>query len=214
MNRMKECPHCGASIPSDAERCIYCGRGIAEDTGVRTFIRPKKSAKAVQAIAQEASNGRMITNGLDVILARRREQKRQEDRAEAGRFIFAPGIDNGYMICGIGDALSEELILPDHYHGKPITEIGPGAFRGLNIAKVYIPSSVHRIDEGAFENCQYLFEAAGGEEVRLIRESAFRGCCSLARFSALETGNLHIHPSSFSGCYQLGLSAESTCGHI
>lgn len=214
MNRMRECPHCGASIPSNAERCFYCGRRIAEDTGVRTFIRSRESAKAVQATVSESRNGRIIPNGLDAILARRKEKKGKEERTEAVIFTFAPGIDDGYMICGIADAVSEELILPDCYQGKTVTEIGPGSFRGLNMTKVFIPSSVRRIDEGAFENCEYLFEVAGGEEVRLIGKSAFRGCCSLARFSVLEAGNMHIHPSSFSGCYQLGLSAESTCGHI
>lgn len=61
------------------------------------------------------------------------------------------------------------IVVPDKIDGAEIVEIGAGAFSGGSIRAVYLPDTVKRIEQGAFDNCEGLstlrlpFVGDGGE---------------------------------------------------
>ncbi len=77
--------------------------------------------------------------------------------ADISEFTFAlNGSGTGYVVTGYsGSGMS--VTVPDWYEGKPVTEIGDGAFRGNTaIQSVALPSSVARIGKSAFQGCSAL----------------------------------------------------------
>lgn len=62
----------------------------------------------------------------------------------------------GYIVTGYTGSASS-LTVPDWYQGKPVTEIGAGAFRGNTaITSVSLPSSIKVIGSAAFKGCSAL----------------------------------------------------------
>ncbi len=77
--------------------------------------------------------------------------------ADTNDFTFAlNGSGTGYVVTGYsGSEMS--VLVPDWYEGKPVTEIGDGAFLGNTaIRTVALPSSVARIGKSAFKGCTNL----------------------------------------------------------
>ena len=193
--------------------CVYCDREMPADTGVRVHV-PRREASAPGAVPKDERGAQpAIANGLSAILSRRAQGKSRADEEKAAdhRFLFAPGNDGGWIVCGVADTVPADLEIPSAHQGGPVAEIGPEAFRGLRVARVRLPSSLRRIGSGAFRDCSLLYEVTGGENIQLIGKEAFRGCCRLCRFPMLKTGGVSISYSSFAGCYQLGLAMESGC---
>lgn len=60
-----------------------------------------------------------------------------------------------YVVEGFEDKSDtrKTLVIPSEYRGIPIKMVGRGAFKGTNLEKVTIPSSVINIQEGAFSDC-------------------------------------------------------------
>lgn len=58
-----------------------------------------------------------------------------------------------YILCGIGEAITPDIIIPSVYNGKPVTEISDSAFRECKVINsVIIPESVVKIGSYAFYN--------------------------------------------------------------
>ena len=86
----------------------------------------------------------------------------------------------GFAIVGIEGTAYAELVIPESYHGKPVTAIGEDAFRGCeSIKTVTLPASVKRIEEAAFRGCTGLAFIDIPDTVKYIDDEAFYGCKGL-----------------------------------
>ncbi len=135
----------------------------------------------------------------------------------------------GYTVTGYtGSAV--EIYIPDTYDNgsngeAPVVGIAQSAFSKRSITKVYIPASVKKIGNtafqgcqklgaihlpaglseigiGAFLNCTSLTSVEIPESVTLIENQAFSGCSELASVN-IPQGLKAISPSTFSECTSL-----------
>lgn len=64
-----------------------------------------------------------------------------------------------YRVTGIGDAEVTEIVIPNKYKYRAVTEIGEEAFRDCtSLAKITIPKNITAIGKGAFAGCTALTE--------------------------------------------------------
>ncbi len=214
MEAQKKCPCCGISLPYAAKYCPYCDNSLAEVAGVRGFVREDAPASSDPA-AKAAPDPARIANGMAEILAARKRQNGQPEKNAADDeklFVYAASAAaDGWIVCGFSGADPANLAVPEKHNGQPVIGIGREAFRGLAVTSVVLPGSIQKIGEGAFRDCRLLYEIQDGSGLRVIGKDAFRGCGLLARFSALSRGGICTDYTSFAGCYQLGLEAESRC---
>lgn len=80
--------------------------------------------------------------------------------------------DTECHVIGIGTE-SGDIVIPATYCGKPVTEIGEGAFYYEDITSVVIPDSVIYIRRIAFYQCSALRRVQLGNSVKEIGEQAF-----------------------------------------
>ena len=73
-----------------------------------------------------------------------------------------------------------DVIIPSQveFEGKsyPVTVIEQNSFASMRMRTVTLPDTVVRIENSAFENCQWLREVFLGKNLRSIGDSAFEGC--------------------------------------
>ncbi len=67
----------------------------------------------------------------------------------------------------------EEMLIPDTINGRPVKSIKTGIFRGVPLTSVVIPSSVTRIEGGAFSSGRNIASVVIPNGVRHIGEWAF-----------------------------------------
>ena len=85
---------------------------------------------------------------------------------------------NGYAVSKyVGQETN--VVIPSEYKGKLVTEIGSGAFALAKIVEISLPSSIQKIDYGAFDNCKNITSITIPDSVCVIEGEAFRGCTSL-----------------------------------
>lgn len=186
--KMIQCPGCGAMVPSGTERCIYCDHLILADTGAPVYL----GYQAADHTEGQAAASPEVPGG--------------------DAFLFEEATQNdGLAVCGYIGADPTDVVIPAAHNGRPVTEIGWEAFRGLPVRSVTLPDTILRIGEAAFRDCGELFAVKGGGELLTVGEKAFAGCAALSRFSALDCLKVSIAYTSFAGCYQLGLLAERNC---
>ena len=94
-----------------------------------------------------------------------------------------------------GEGDEDTLVIPD---GVKI--IGSLAFRMKNyrFKKIIFPSSLEKIDAGAFNICNDIEEIIGCSNVKTINEFAFRGCSKLREIDII--GNVEIGTGAFLYC--------------
>ncbi len=130
----------------------------------------------------------------------------------------------GYRVKKLNGTGDWDIVIPDTYRDLPVVEIGDKAFYGTEITGVYIPASVTRIEDSAFEGCIYLETVTGGEGIEEIEARAFRSCSSLTDFTFRE-GLTSIGTSAFhdtairsvtipSTIVTLSQSAFSSCSYL
>ena len=73
---------------------------------------------------------------------------------------------------------SQDVVIPEFIHGKPVTVIGQGAFSGAPIRSVIFPSSTQVIEDNAFRGSQveqiWLFD-----NIEHVSDRSFIGCENL-----------------------------------
>jgi hypothetical protein len=108
--------------------------------------------------------------------------------------------DTAYSVRA-GTARSGAVIIPASYNGKPVTEIGWGAFRECtSLTSVTIPASVTSIDDWAFEDCTSLTSITIPASVTEIGEGAFAFNTSLTDVTFAPNSQLEsIGDYAFSG---------------
>ena len=92
--------------------------------------------------------------------------------------------DNGeeFTVIGCSSVYSGDIVIPSEHEGKPVTELGYGAFqRNKNIVSVTIPGSVKYIGWYAFIDCENLKSVSIQEGVTEIGAYAFTRCSSLEK---------------------------------
>lgn len=106
-----------------------------------------------------------------------------------------------YILSGMGSCTDTDIIVANTYNGKPVKEVGDGAFDGrgdihftiqlpegitrigkkafyccIGLDKINIPSTVTEIDDEAFNSCGLLREVTIPEGVKRIGASAYEFC--------------------------------------
>ena len=71
-----------------------------------------------------------------------------------------------------------DVVIPDEVH-----VIGKEAFRGSFITSVVIPSSVLKIEDGAFYSCRFLSDVTLSDRLRSIGQQAFANCKKIKKIS-------------------------------
>lgn len=109
----------------------------------------------------------------------------------------------GYSVRSIGNLSGTKLAIPATYKGKPVTEIGEGAFLSNRyITEITIPDSVKYICRYAFENCSNLKKVDLGNGVEYIGDASFSYCEQLTEIN-IPSSVRFIGSNAFSGCYNL-----------
>lgn len=130
-----------------------------------------------------------------------------------------------YIVCGMGSCTDTDIVIPDTYRGKPVKEIGDGAFsRCTSIKSVEIPDSVTVIGSDAFVECTSLAKVTIPSSVTVIENSAFRN--TSIRSIEIPDSVTVIGDYAFEGCDFLAIavigngvttisdSAFSDCGAL
>lgn len=118
-------------------------------------------------------------------------------------------------ICGINDVqYNESVTIPDNFDGVPVTAIADYAFQYKSIGNVTIPSSVKKIGNYAFYDCEHLTSVTIPDSVTSMGSSIFYSCDNLSSV-VLPKGTTYIPESMFSNCYNLtSVTVPSTVTEI
>ena len=115
-----------------------------------------------------------------------------------------------YSVIGIGTCTETDLVIPNTYNGKPVTNIGHNAFgnpyqgflsprQSIDLTSVTIPNSVTSIEDYAFAYCTGLTELTIPDSVTSIGDSAFEGCTGLTSVT-IGNGVMSIGKQAFKFC--------------
>ena len=119
---------------------------------------------------------------------------------------------------------SGSVNVPATLGGYKVTGIDPGAFKGMGISSVTLPSSVEVVSDNAFQNCtslrsasmpgvvsigMYVFDGCSSlssvgvsTALKRIGSSAFKECTALSTFN-IPTSVISIEAQAFNGCSAL-----------
>ncbi|MBQ8772552.1 MAG: leucine-rich repeat protein, partial [Clostridia bacterium] len=120
-----------------------------------------------------------------------------------GLLFTLSGDSTSYVVSGIGSCTDLDIVIPSTHEGKPVTEIGLGAFDFCyNITSVVIPKGVTIISMAAFKDCFELVSVVIPDSVISIGTWAFINCQKLENISIPE-GVTRIGDSAFGSCKSL-----------
>ena len=90
--------------------------------------------------------------------------------------------------------------IPFSFNGTEVAELGPSSLRSLKITSVFIPKTIRRIGQEAFNSCQFLTEVRfeKGSKLQYLGLWVFHYCTSLKKidFPAQQTNSniwMHLH---------------------
>ena len=97
-----------------------------------------------------------------------------------------------YSVKGIGTCIDTTILIPNTYHGLPVTSIGANAFFSYStLTSVVIPNSVTSIGDYAFFNCSRLTSIEIGDSVTSIGHWAFNRCYLLTSIEVDENNEYY-----------------------
>lgn len=106
-----------------------------------------------------------------------------------------------YRVEGIGTCTDVNIVIPDEYEGKPVTEIGEKAFYEIKtIISITIPESVLKIGDKAFSKCENLIEVKMSDDIDLGLD-VFRGSINVE--ISIVHDLVHV-PAKKSSCTEAG----------
>ena len=80
--------------------------------------------------------------------------------AKWNKIIYSEGLnyelleDDTYAVVGMGSCVDTELVIPEIYNGKPVTEIAENAFSGKRrVTEITFPETIRKVGKDAFLNC-------------------------------------------------------------
>ena len=139
----------------------------------------------------------------------------QKDANSTGGLSYSLN-ENGetYYVSDYGYCLENNVVIPSTYKGKPITEIGMGAFYGCDkIKSVVIGDNVTSIGDRAFDQCDNLTRVSIGDGVTSIGSKAFYGCTNLITLLIGE-GVTYISGDAIKGCDSLRYNEYDNCQYL
>ena len=135
--------------------------------------------------------------------------------SESSHLKFKLKDDGTYSVSGkLSAQFQEEIVIPETYKGKPVTEIADNAFDvhvkffnafGIDVNRIInvtIPDSVTSIGDHAFYSCESLESIIIPEGVTSIGDSAFSWCYSLKSVTIPDSVT-SIGDSAFYDCRSL-----------
>ena len=110
----------------------------------------------------------------------------------------------GYaIVTGLGDCTDTEIIIPEYYSDRKVTEIDASAFlQCWTITSVTMPDSITYIGTSAFQECSKLKTIKMSNSLEVINSKTFFGCSSLESIDIPDTVT-DIRELAFSGCKQI-----------
>ena len=135
------------------------------------------------------------------------------------------GATDTYVVCGMGVAETDIVVIPAYIDGIPVTAISQSAFENnAVVAEVTLPDSLTDVGNAAFKNCENLAKIYLGsgvenigedcfagtkiedltlpESVKAVGERAFMGCGQLKSVT-LPDGLESLGAQAFSGCEKI-----------
>ena len=86
------------------------------------------------------------------------------------------------------DENAEEVVIPSEIEGKPVLEIGEGAFQFCEkLTSVEIPDTVQTIGKNAFWSCHKLQDVTLPKNLVSVGDNCFRSCGLLEKLDIPET---------------------------
>ena len=111
--------------------------------------------------------------------------------------------DNTYEVSGIGNCISQQVVIPKKYNDLFVTSIGEMAFNNYDIlTNIIIPDSIVEIKEYAFYNCTNLTSIEIPHNVTSIGKSTFSGCNELIEIILPENLTI-LNKNIFYNCFNL-----------
>jgi hypothetical protein len=107
--------------------------------------------------------------------------------------------DENCVIERIGTFSGEELVIPSHYNGKPVTSIYEDAISNNTMVSLFIPWTVVSIGEDAVSGSEKLEKVTFSEGLISIGEGTFGDCKAIKNVTLPSTLEFSGR-SSFSGC--------------
>ncbi len=99
------------------------------------------------------------------------------------------------------------VTVPDILEGHPVTVIGEGVFRGMEMESVILPDTVVLIEQEAFASCSALKSIRIPQSLNRISSLAFAGCSGLECFR-LSAAVATLGENPFAGCRSLKLEVD------
>ncbi len=124
--------------------------------------------------------------------------------SEAHDLAYTLSADGSYyIVTGIGECQSRDIIIPAEHEGLAVLEIGERAFSLCgDLASVQIAEGILRIGKEAFLNCERLLSVQIPDSVETLGEGAFKYCRELTSVS-LGNGLTQIEKDTFYECTAL-----------
>ena len=117
-------------------------------------------------------------------------------------FVFSDGTKSGTLEVNGYNGESENVIIPESFHGKKVAYIASNAFKGSDIVSVKIPDNVVSIGESAFAGCEKLEKVEFGKGLEYLDMFAFRGCRKLQKVE-FNSPLKNLDASVFADCKNL-----------
>lgn len=124
-------------------------------------------------------------------------------------------VDDYYVVTGLGNYPSTDVVIPATYNGLPVKAISDNAFSSkAQITSVIIPDSVISIGERAFSNCSSLKSITISDGVTSIGDEAFCYCTALEEihFNATAMNDLTYDADVFKNAGSSGAGIKVVIG--
>lgn len=131
--------------------------------------------------------------------------KQSDKTVTEGDFTFEKidGKDEYALIAYNKNSTETDVIIPNTYNGKPVTEIGEKIFNSCDkLTSVTIPNSITVIGDDTFQECENLTSVTIGNSVTTIGSRSFVHCYRLTNVT-LGSSLTTIKKDAFHYCHQL-----------
>lgn len=107
-----------------------------------------------------------------------------------------------YSVSKGGLGYAKEIVIPETYEGKPVTQIAANGFANSGFEKITVPTSIKVIGAGAFKGCADFKEITLPQGITEIGDNTFDGCVYLESID-IPVGVTRIGSYAFAGCTSL-----------
>lgn len=188
---MKTCPKCSEILGDSVKVCVNCKYQFGAEELQEVLDRSENLKNTSKEKVDRDNKNRVIVNlvlflviltaialiyvyGTDFKLVENGIMSRGSDVIPYRYTVYW---DHAEIDWYYGD--KEEVKIPSHLLGRPVTVIGEKFCFESSVVKVKIPGTVVEIKRDAFFKCDELVEVTGGKNVKIVGYDAFLGCKKL-----------------------------------